>query len=285
MARSRFKEQTFSAKVVLTQPSLVSTQWFKTKAEMSTLDDLRSTLETSSRELCASLRQCVDTPQEQVDTLWNLCDLNFLLDTWHPGRCQINIGSCAHVPQGLTCVSDSNIDYRQQQVNDNIPCRQLQSMWTTHEAFLDVVKNCWNTSSCWHPNPLVKLQSKMKSLKLVLKSWNFDTFGNVHNNSKAAEDELRAAEIAFDSSPSLSNRTRLHLAQAHVKSAQRCEDMFWCQKARTMLLDNGDKNTAFYHAVVQGNRRRNHISRLKVDGSEIADPEALVAGSDSERED
>ncbi|MQM07829.1 hypothetical protein Taro_040675 [Colocasia esculenta] len=152
---------------------------------------------------------------------------------------------------------------------DKPPARFVfQSMWTAHETFLDVVKNFWiNTSSCWHPNPLVKLQSKLKSLKPVLKSWNFVTFGNVHNESKAAEEEMRAAEIAFDSSPSLSNRNRLHLAQAHVKSAQRCEDTFWCQKARTQWLDNGDKNTAFYHAVVQGNRHRNHISRLKVDGS------------------
>ncbi|MQM09294.1 hypothetical protein Taro_042163, partial [Colocasia esculenta] len=30
-----------------------------------------------------SLGECVDTPHGQVDTLWNLCDLNFLLDTWH----------------------------------------------------------------------------------------------------------------------------------------------------------------------------------------------------------
>ncbi|MQL70056.1 hypothetical protein Taro_002372 [Colocasia esculenta] len=43
-------EQTFSAKVVSTQPSLVSTQWFKTKAEMSTPNEIRSTLESLPRK-------------------------------------------------------------------------------------------------------------------------------------------------------------------------------------------------------------------------------------------
>ncbi|MQL94593.1 hypothetical protein Taro_027250, partial [Colocasia esculenta] len=33
-----------------------------------------------------SLRQCVDTPYGQVDTLWKLYDLKFLLDTWHPRK-------------------------------------------------------------------------------------------------------------------------------------------------------------------------------------------------------
>ncbi|MQM15251.1 hypothetical protein Taro_048192 [Colocasia esculenta] len=41
--------QTLSEKVVSTQPSLVSTQWFRTKAEMSTRDEIRSTLESLPR--------------------------------------------------------------------------------------------------------------------------------------------------------------------------------------------------------------------------------------------
>ncbi|MQM22854.1 hypothetical protein Taro_055912, partial [Colocasia esculenta] len=48
-----------------------------------------------------------------------------------------------------------------------------------------------------------------------------------------------------------------------VKSMNTVE-LYWAQKARMQWLDDGDKNTAFYHAVVKGTRRRNHIHRLKV---------------------
>ncbi|MQM21723.1 hypothetical protein Taro_054769 [Colocasia esculenta] len=47
--KQEFKGQIFSAKVVSTQPSLVSTQWFRTKAEMSTPNEIRSTLESLPR--------------------------------------------------------------------------------------------------------------------------------------------------------------------------------------------------------------------------------------------
>ncbi|MQM00684.1 hypothetical protein Taro_033422 [Colocasia esculenta] len=50
----------------------------------STLNHLRLTQETSPRDLICQSGECVDTPHGQVDTLWNLYDLIFLLDTWHP---------------------------------------------------------------------------------------------------------------------------------------------------------------------------------------------------------
>ncbi|MQL89702.1 hypothetical protein Taro_022282 [Colocasia esculenta] len=73
--------QTYLAKVVSTQPSMVSTQWFRTKAEMcrkdhlvSTLVQGRSTLETDSREtrqqasISGRHQRQVDTESSQVDT-------------------------------------------------------------------------------------------------------------------------------------------------------------------------------------------------------------------------
>ncbi|MQL93462.1 hypothetical protein Taro_026106, partial [Colocasia esculenta] len=74
--------QTFLAKVVSTHLLLVSTQCFKAKAEccrngevVSTLDQVRSTLDPAPSEPCQQAWI--------VDTLWKLCDLKSLLDTWH----------------------------------------------------------------------------------------------------------------------------------------------------------------------------------------------------------
>ncbi|MQM19599.1 hypothetical protein Taro_052605 [Colocasia esculenta] len=76
------QRQTFLAKVVSTYLLLVSTQCFKAKAEcsrngevVSTLDQVRSTLEAAPRKPCQQAYT--------VDTLWKLCDLKSLLDTWH----------------------------------------------------------------------------------------------------------------------------------------------------------------------------------------------------------
>ncbi|MQL95705.1 hypothetical protein Taro_028372 [Colocasia esculenta] len=130
-----------------------------------------------------------------------------------------------------------------------------------------MVATTWKDSNCWHPNPLVTLHIKLKKLKSALKSWNADVFGNINDNLQAAYEEVSAAEVSFDSSPTIYNRESLNRANAHLKYAQRCEEMFWSQKACLQWLDDGDKNTKFFHAIVQSNRRRNYISRLKIDGS------------------
>ncbi|MQL74943.1 hypothetical protein Taro_007311 [Colocasia esculenta] len=67
----------------------------------------------------------------------------------------------------------------------------------------------------------------------------------------------------FDANPSPDNRSALGAANANLRKIISRVDQFWAQKARMQWLENGDKNTAFYHVVVKGNRRRNTINRLK----------------------
>lgn len=41
-----------------------------------------------------------------------------------------------------------------------------------------------------------------------------------------------------------------------------CEDIYWKQKARVDWLQEGDKNTAFFHDSVQAHRNKCNISSL-----------------------
>ena len=53
-----------------------------------------------------------------------------------------------------------------------------------------------------------------------------------------------------------------------LKEAYSEEKLFWSQKARTTWLQEGDKNTQYFHAVVKGRRKRNKIQSLhRDDGS------------------
>ena len=46
------------------------------------------------------------------------------------------------------------------------------------------------------------------------------------------------------------------------------EEQYWSQKARLSWLQEGDKNTKYFHAVVKGRRKRNKIGNLqREDGS------------------
>ena len=50
--------------------------------------------------------------------------------------------------------------------------------------------------------------------------------------------------------------------------AYRRKEVYWGQKARSNWLKEGDKNTMYFHAIVEGRRKRNNISTLhKSDGN------------------
>ena len=44
------------------------------------------------------------------------------------------------------------------------------------------------------------------------------------------------------------------------------EDISWRQKSRQLRLKEGDRNTAFFHRMVNSYRRKNSKQKIKVDG-------------------
>ncbi|MQL99123.1 hypothetical protein Taro_031842 [Colocasia esculenta] len=142
----------------------------------------------------------------------------------------------------------------------------FQAMWTYHDSFLDVIKLTWNEYTTWHPNPFTTFFMKLKAVKQALRVWNKNTFGNVENNVKRLELEVALHQDTFDCLPSQENRAALNKVSANYKKALICLDTFWAQKAWMNWLENGDRNSGFYHAVVQGQRRRSRIHRIQVDG-------------------
>ncbi|XP_027086667.1 uncharacterized protein [Coffea arabica] len=48
-----------------------------------------------------------------------------------------------------------------------------------------------------------------------------------------------------------------------LKEAYRNEEMYWSQKARVQWLKTGDKNTSFFHATVEGGRKRNRMLEIQ----------------------
>ncbi|MQM14096.1 hypothetical protein Taro_047025 [Colocasia esculenta] len=133
----------------------------------------------------------------------------------------------------------------------------------------------WEAATGWHYNPLVTLQMKLKAVRATLRTWNKETFGNINDNLAFHEEQAKAMQEAFDESPSSENRLAMGIANANLRKAINCVEMFWAQKARMQWLDNGDKNIAFYHAVINGRRKRNTISRLKVAGVWTEDQDSL----------
>ncbi|KAL7183710.1 hypothetical protein ACSBR2_025985 [Camellia fascicularis] len=85
--------------------------------------------------------------------------------------------------------------------------------WTLHPSFFAFVEKVWNETIVegWSG---FKCLRKFKALKLALKQWNVEVFGNVESKLKLLEEELHVLELKVEeSSLSESDFTRIRDAK------------------------------------------------------------------------
>ncbi|XP_059315791.1 uncharacterized protein LOC132066504 [Lycium ferocissimum] len=174
--------------------------------------------------------------------------------------------SSDHAPLLLTC-GDSSQHVRK-------PFRFLK-FWIEHESFLEVVNQGWNTD--FEADELITFKLKLKKVKSVLSEWSKATFGDIFKKLVVREDIVRVKEQLFEDDPSPANRMVLQLAQAELKKYMHYEEEFWRQKSHFTCFSEGDRNTRFFHNMVNGRRKRLQVKRMKKqDGSWIEGEDALA---------
>ncbi|XP_027157161.1 uncharacterized protein LOC113758554 [Coffea eugenioides] len=89
-----------------------------------------------------------------------------------------------------------------------------------------------------------------------------------------AEEAVLVAETDFDTDPSQRHWLALQEAHAVMRNSLIKEEAYWKQKARIKWLQDGDKNTKFFHAVVAERRSKSIIHRIRsVRGEWLTDEE------------
>jgi hypothetical protein len=123
-------------------------------------------------------------------------------------------------------------------------------MWVAHEDCINIVKNSWTISviGC----PMYVLNEKLKHLKLALKHWNINVFGNFHDQVKDAKlivDQIQEEIDRNGHSDTLMQQEKD--AQLILEQALNVEELFWQQKSNIQWHCEGDRNTAYFHRVAK----------------------------------
>ena len=152
---------------------------------------------------------------------------------------------------------------------------RFENMWLQSDGFVNQVKRWWE-SYHFVGTPSFILAMKLRALKLDLKKWNVEVFGHVQNRRRQAMDELNVLDVEEESRP-LSSEERsqkIRLVEDLEKSFLQ-EEISWRQKSRALWLQEGDKNTKFFHRIANSHRRYNSISSLRINGDMSTDKEAI----------
>lgn len=140
-------------------------------------------------------------------------------------------------------------------------------MWIAHPSFKYLVEAVWQLPV--YGNPQFILSQKLKALKLRLKDWNKETFGYIKNNISAVESSILHLQVSMDTDPQESTKVALDLARSALKNLLQAEETHWKQKSRIRWLQEGDKNTRFFHLAAKIRGAKNRIDKVEFKGNTL----------------
>ncbi|XP_043710352.1 uncharacterized protein LOC122659286 [Telopea speciosissima] len=115
-----------------------------------------------------------------------------------------------------------------------------------------------------------------QSLHHGLCTWNKEVLGNIHQNVKNAEDAVSRAEASYHQLPNPLLKEELNVAKENLQKVLLQEEIFWRQKSKATWLKEGERNTKFFHDMVNVRRKKADINKLKMrEGMWIDDPEEV----------
>jgi hypothetical protein len=192
---------------------------------------------------------------------WSRIDRFLISHEWEarfPGVSQKRLPRfCSdHFPLLLECVNGSR---------GKRPFR-FENMWLKNEGFGVLVKQWWD-SYHFQGSPSFVFACKIKALKLDLKRWNEETFGNMDSNKSKLLNDLQGFD-AIEEFRALGSEELAMKAEVsrELDSCLLMEEVSWRQKSRILWLKEGDKCTKYFHSMANSRRRYNSIDSLMING-------------------
>ena len=116
-------------------------------------------------------------------------------------------------------------------------------------------------------------------MKAILKTWNKDVFGKVGVNKRLALDKVNF----WDSQEKLRSLLVEELevrkeAKGDFEKWVLMEEISWRKKSREVWLREGDRNTSVFHRMTNSHRRRNCLSKSKINGTWLTEEQEIKGG-------
>jgi hypothetical protein len=130
----------------------------------------------------------------------------------------------------------------------------------------------WNNQPNLYGTKMYQFQQRLKYTKTCIKKWNKEVFGNIQEERRKLEgrmEELQQQIIHHGLSPLL----RLEETQLQQEIMERDiqEEILIRQKSRVQWLQEGDKNTKFFHNSLLWHKSQNRIETLQKNDGTVAE--------------
>ena len=214
--------------------------------------------------------------QDAINTC-ELDDIGFIGDpfTWHRGamRSRLDRGLAnaswihMHSNSALLHLEYNHSDHRpllvdteyyaSPTVNPANRVRHFEAKWLKEDGFHSVVEENWNATS---QRGLIDVLDRLKAMHVGLHAWDTRVLRKPKQRLRKAQRDLESC-MRGPLTPE-NERENFELAQLIEKLLEQ-EEIKWCQRSRANWLQNGDRNTSFFHNFASARKKRNYIKKLK----------------------
>lgn len=104
--------------------------------------------------------------------------------------------------------------------------------------------------------------NKIKESQHLLRKWNCEHFGNIHNQICNLYEQINMIQIEL---PSPSNSATENQLLTELNECLIREELFWHQKSKNQWFTSSNLNTRFFHLSTIIKRRSNAINFIKDD--------------------
>jgi hypothetical protein len=150
----------------------------------------------------------------------------------------------------------------------NRSTRNFEAKWLKEEGFNDVVVQQWEAAQIG----AIDVHERLRAMHGGLHVWDRTVLKGPKQTLRKAQRDLEI--LMRGPITSETDQQKHHLAKLIEKILEQ-EEIKWQQRSRANWLQNGDKNTGFFHRFASARKKKNHIKQLKdptgqfVEGTEL----------------
>ncbi|XP_028798620.1 uncharacterized protein LOC114754051 [Neltuma alba] len=138
---------------------------------------------------------------------------------------------------------------------------RFEAFWAEYIDFLNVVRQGWKQTR-GNGNKVEVLIDRLDECRKVLLKWSRETFPNARRQVEQLTQKLKEC-----TSGSLNEQSRAEAESLiqQIEEAWDREEKYWWQRSRVNWLQDGDRNTKFFHSSTIQRRIKNKVTKLKSD--------------------
>lgn len=132
---------------------------------------------------------------------------------------------------------------------------RMEHMWLHHPKFKEIMTTTWNGTYLEE-----NITAKIQKCGSELMQWAKREFGSVRKKKTELYERLQELQ---QERPSPIIEHEMRKVEMELDAVLQNEETMWFQRSRALWLQDGDKNTKFFHQKASNRRKRNTIQSIE----------------------